>query len=893
MKNLTPAYAKSDRQTLKDLEVPANGLSQSEVAIRLKEYGPNKLPSKEPPTIFQIFLRQFLNPLIYILTAAAVVSIALGDLSDALFIGVVLLLNAMIGTAQEVGAEKSAQALKGMVATKCLVERDNQLCEINAQDLVPGDIVLLESGGKVPADLRLIASQGLEVDESLLTGESLPVSKDHGIILHEQVPLAEQRNMLFTGSILSKGRAKGVVVATALSTELGKIADSISFGEDLRPPLLIRMDDFTKKVALFLLSITLIMAAILLYKGQSWYDVLMFCVALSVSAIPEGLPVALTIALSIASRKMAKKNVIVRKLPAVEALGSCSYIATDKTGTLTVNQLTINQLSLPQSLTFMLTGSGLSLEGEVSPKTVIDRNTQESLLHQLFLPSILCNEATIKHKNEETTALGDAVDLALLVAAHKAGVNPEVVRQEFQLVAEIPFEAENQYALAIHRGRESCLISMKGAVEKVLLRCDKMLTAEGIAALDAKSINQQMIQLAESGNRVLAIASKELSAEHISYEEMEAGDLTFLGLVSMIDPLRSEATQAIQECRKAGIEVAMVTGDHPKTAFAIAKELGLAENLEQVVAGPDLMNVTQENKAKLIKQGRVFARVEPKQKLEIVNHLVDSGEFVAVTGDGANDAPALKFSNVGVAMGKSGTDIAKETADLIITDDRFASIVEGIKEGRIAYNNVRKVIYLLISTGAAEIILFLLSILFNTPLPLTAVQVLWLNLVTNGIQDVGLAFEPGEGNELKQAPRSPSEPVFNQLMLERIILSAATIGIISFIYFYYLTNIGVSEYSARNMTLLLMVLFENVMIGNCRSETKSAFSISPFRNKILLYGTIFAQGIHIAAMYTPGLKNVLGLSPVSLSIWFNSLFIALSVLLVMEIHKKVKIHLRR
>jgi Ca2+-transporting ATPase len=871
------AYTKTSEEVLKHLKTSLTGLSKDEVNKRLNFYGANKLPTQKPVTVFAIFFQQFLNPLIYILAIAAIISLSLGDMSDAAFIAAVLLLNAIIGTLQEYSAEKSAQALKKIAKTICLVERDSDIFEVESENLVPGDIVILESGSKVPADLRLISSRGLEVDESLLTGESLTVTKEYRLELTDEVPLGVRKNMLFTGSIITKGRAKGIVVATGLHTELGKIADSISFGEDAPPPLLIRMNRFTKKVAIFLLITTFTMAVILLLKGQSWQEVLMFSVALSVSAIPEGLPVALTIALSIASRKMAKKNVIVRKLPAVEALGSCSFIATDKTGTLTVNQLTIKKIITPEGNNIEVEGSGLSPAGDI-------KNANEDYLTRLLIPSVLCNEANLISHDNEWKGFGDSVDLAFLVAAHKAKLNPTKLRDQYQLVEEIPFEAENQYAATSHITNGQTLVSVKGAAEKILLMCDKMATYRGDVAIERDAIATQMNHFAEAGYRVLAVASGEGNVDLSN----SLNGLTFLGLVGMIDPLRPEAAKAIHECHNAGIQVAMVTGDHPKTAFAIAHELKLAKEAEHVVSGPQLKQASEIDKADLIDHGRVFARVEPHQKLEIVNQLISNNHFVAVTGDGVNDAPALKASNVGVAMGKSGTDIAKESSDLIITDDRFASIVEGIREGRIAYSNVRKVVYLLISTGAAEIVLFFLSILFNTPLPLTAVQVLWLNLVTNGIQDVGLAFEPGEGDELKQPPRKPSEPVFDKLMLERIIISSVVIGILAFTHFHHLVQSGVSDESARNITLLLMVLFENIMIGNCRSEKKSAFKINPFSNKVLLYGTIGAQLIHIAAMYTPGLKDILGVSPVSLMEWSKLLLIASTVLIVMEIHKRIR-----
>lgn len=889
MKSTTSSPHSQDiAQVLRDLATSPSGISSEEAAVRLARLGRNVFPSIRPSTIFEIFLHQFFNPLIYILLAASLVSILLGNVTDAAFIGIVLLVNAVIGTMQELGAERSAQALQKMTATKALVERGGEIFEVDAETLVVGDIVLLESGRKTPADIRLMGTHGLEIDESLLTGESLPVVKTHDFQSPLGAVISDRKNMAFMGTLVSKGRGKGIVVGTALNTELGKIADSLSTGVSAKPPLLIRMERFTKKIAIFLVVVTAAMGLALLAKGQHWHEVLMFSVALAVSAIPEGLPVALTVALAIASRRMAKRNVIVRKLPAVESLGSCTFIATDKTGTLTVNQLTIQQLAFPRTPALAVTGSGLDPAGEIDFRGHDRSGAVQSCIEELLISGVLCNESQLAQRNGEWIGTGDAVDLAFLVLSHKAGMNPNTIRDNLRLVDEIPFEPQNQFAAVSHEGDGRSLISIKGALERLLPMCDRMQTIDGIEPLDRNEILHQADEMASQGFRILALAAGS-TTDSITNLESRLTGLVFLGLVGMIDPLRPEAADAIASCKRAGIDVAMVTGDHPKTSLAIAKSLGLAQDMADVVTGPQLKAATSaDEKGRLIESAHVFARVEPRQKLEIVQHLLLKGRFVAVTGDGANDAPALKAANVGVAMGKSGTDVAKETADLIIADDRFSSIVAGIEEGRIAYSNVRKVVYLLISTGAAEILIFGLSIAFGTPLPLTAVQILWLNLVTNGIQHVGLAFEPGEGDELSRPPRKPNEPVFNRLMLERVFLSALVMGSVSFWYFNSLIKSGMNLDSARNLTLLLMVLFENVMVGNCRSETKSAFSLNPLRNPILLIGTIAAQLIHILAMYTPGVREALGMGPVSLDTWFTLLTLALSVLLVIELYKFIR-----
>lgn len=878
----------SIEEVIQKFESSEEGLSQKEAVHRLELNGKNILPTKRPPTIFKIYLHQFLSPLIYILIGACVLTLVLQDYSDAFFIFLVLLVNSMIGTYQEYAAEKSAQALKDMTASLCYVQRDKKTVEISSEELVAGDLVYLESGRKVPADLRLIQSKGLEIDESLLTGESIAALKDHDVVHSTQAALGDQSNMAFTGSLVIKGRGQGIVTKTGLKTELGKIANMLMSGETAKPPLLIRMEKFTLKISVILLFVTVAMGGLLILKGYTWNEVLIFCVALSVAAIPEGLPVAITVSLSIASKRMAKRNVIVRKLPAVEALGSCSYIATDKTGTLTVNQLTIKEIVLPTLSPFSIGGSGFNPEGKIEYPEDDRQERIEQLSLDLIRAGVLCNEAQLIKNDTQWEGLGDAVDLSFLVLANKSIQSSDRIRKNYNLLEEIPFEPENLYAASLHKFEGSKIVSLKGSFEKVLTVCSKMMTLEGEKLIDKEGIVAQAEKLAADGSRVLALAKKTVDTSDKKLRS-QIHDMTFLGLVGMVDPLRPEASEAIHHCNTSGIKVVMITGDHPKTAFSIAQELGLSSHYNEVISGPQLTEMTdQSDKEALIAKGRVFARVEPQQKLEIVKTLIKQGHFVAVTGDGANDAPALKAANVGIAMGKSGTDIAKETSDLIITDDRFASIIAGIEEGRISYNNIRKVIYLLISTGAAEILLFVLAMIFNTPLPLTAVQILWLNLITNGIQDIGLAFEPAEGDELKQPPRKTTDQIFNRLMIERVLLSALVMAGVSFVYFKYLLDSGVSEFTARNLTFLLMVLFENVMVGNCRSETKSAFSMNPLKNKILFFGTILAQLIHIGAIYTPGLNQILALEPVSLENWTKLLFMALSVLVVGEIYKKFR-----
>jgi Ca2+-transporting ATPase len=885
----TLPYTWSVEEVLDIYGSSSNGLRQSEAAVRLEEYGPNALPEPSGSTLFQLILRQFLSPLIYVLLVAAVISLLLEEFADAGFIFAVLVINAVIGVIQEFHAQKSAEALRNMVSDRAVVMRGGDTFEIEANELVPGDIILLESGGKVPADARLIHSFGLEVDESLLTGESGAVNKRSDSELDPETPMADRINMLFSGTIVARGRGHGVVTATGLQTEIGHLAQALSSAEEVKAPLVQRMEKFTIGIAMVLGFVVLLLAAIEFQHGTGWHEVFMLSVALAVSAIPEGLPVALTVALAIGMNRMSHRNVIIRRLVAVESLGSCTVIASDKTGTLTLNQLTVRRVVIPGSGEWEITGEGDLPEGGAISSTGSLSAEEDLLLEKMCQTAVLCNEAVLSKRDGEWVAHGDAVDVALLIMAHKMGVIQAPTQNSHPLLAQIPYESERGFAASLHGDGTEGDLFVKGALEQLLPMCSEIALPGGSQPLNIEMAMSEMEKLAEQGYRTLALAHGVLPGmppEEIGHEHLKG--LTLSGIVAMIDPLRMESQAAVFACQQAGIRTCMITGDHPSTAFVIAREIGLAETVDQVVTGHDLKALEGEDKRafdELVASSNVFARVEPSQKAAIVHSLQRAGHFVAVTGDGANDAPSLTAAHVGVAMGKLGTDVAKECSDLVITDDNFASIVAGVEEGRIVYRNIRKVIFLLISTGAAELVLFFLSMLAGQPLPLTAVQLLWLNLVTNGIQDVALAFEPGEGNEMKQPPRDPNEPIFNRIMIERTLISAAVMGTLAFLTFQYLFSLGMELETARNSTLLLMVLFENVHVFNCRSEGRSVFLHNPLRNRLLLFGTLAAQLIHIGAMYWPPMAELLHIHPVTMDHWFDLLAIALSMLVVMELHK--------
>lgn len=861
------------------LNTTVNGLSVNQSIKLIEKYGPNELPEREPPSLIEIFGRQFKNPLIYVLAIAAIVSIIIGETTDAIFIGGVLLINALIGSFQEWKAEKGSYALQKLIKVKAKVQRGVEVYEIGASELVPGDLVLLEAGMRVPADLRLAFTNSLEVDESLLTGESISVSKLSKAV-NKGAVLTERYSMVFGGSVVTRGRAKGFVTATGLRSEVGNLATNMEKIETGKPPLIIRMEKFVKVISIAILIFASLMGIYsVVINKSSMLEVFMFVVALAVSAIPEGLPVAMTVALSIGIFKMSKRKVIVRKLVAVEGLGSCTMIATDKTGTLTCNELTIKKIIDVKSRQFHVTGEGYTPEGKVCLKDSEVSVSSDPLINKLSIAGALCNEASLYLKDDGWGWNGDPVDIAFLSMAHKLGHTKQELAANFPLISEIPFEAERGFAATFHETHDQTIIFVKGAPEKVI-------SMSNLSEEELEEVNRQLESMAKEGLRVLAIAQGiEQGVLPKSSLPEEPFNLTFLGLVGMIDPPRLGVLDAIRSCHRSGIHIAMITGDHKLTASAIANELGILKENSLVVTGPELEKMNEKELQKKISSISVFARVSPLQKLRIIEAAKENGEFVAVTGDGINDAPALKVANIGVAMGKSGTDVAKEAADLVISDDNFSSIVAGIEEGRVAYDNIRKVIYLLISTGAGELVLVSLAIMFGLPVPLLPVQLLWLNLVTNGIQDVALAFEPGEEGVLDRPPRSSKEKIFNKLMIERTILAGFVMGVLSFLSFWFLLKSGRTEFEARSLTLLLLVLFENVHIGNSRSEVNSVFYMSPLKSPILLMGTIGAFSIHMLATIWKPAQDVLSVKAVTLDEFLSMLAIAFVLLIAMEVHK--------
>ena len=898
-----PWHALSIDDALHRLASGQAGLSAAEAARRLAIVGRNALPREPLPAVWRLAIGQLANPLMLLLLSAALVSLAIGNTKDAAIIAVVIAIDACLGTWQEAKANRSSRALEKLLQIRAAVSRGGTVCEIPAEEVVPGDLLWLESGNRVPADARLIAAHGIEADESLLTGESLPVRKDAAWTGSAEAALADRLNMVHAGSIITRGRASALVVATGPRTSVGELAIDVAARPAGKPPLVARMERFTRSVAVAVVAAATTIGLLGIAVGQRPQEMFLFAVVLAVSAIPEGLPVSLTIALAIATGRMAARGAIVRRLPAVEGLGSCTLIATDKTGTLTCNELTVTTVELPA--TRAAPPDRLSVDGHgFVPTGAVLRNgralplmhdrlttTAEPRLHALAACGVLCNEATLHHRDGAWTWRGDAVDVALLSLGVKLGLEREALLAEAPQFDELPFEPEHRFAATFHRFANGRMACVKGAPEAVLPMC-----ADSHDLLTAW--HGRATALAAEGLRVLALAQGRVPEAGSAHRvPPPLADLDFLGFIGLGDPLRPGVREAVRRCGTAGIRVVMITGDHRLTSLAIARQLDLAHDDADVVTGGELSTMTPDRFTEKVRTARVFARVTPRQKLQIVEAARAAGHFVAVTGDGVNDAPALRAANIGVAMGKGGTDVAREAAGLVISDDNFATIVAGIEEGRIAYDNVRKVIFLLVSTGAAEMVLVTLAVATGSPLPLTAAQLLWLNLVTNGIQDVALAFEPGQGDELDRPPRPPDEPIFDRAMVGRIAISAMVMGVAAFVVFRVWLGGGsqagaahaatgtAALSAARHATLLVMVLFENVHLANCRSETRSAFSSPPWKSPLLFAGTLAALAVHLLAMHWPPAQKVLDVAPASGREWLVLAAVAATILPAVELHK--------
>ncbi|MCC5908021.1 MAG: HAD-IC family P-type ATPase [Balneolaceae bacterium] len=862
------------------------GLSNAEAKIRLERYGPNEIEIEKGLSRWKILLNQFTDPLIYILILAAFVTLILQDYVDSVVITLVVLINAVIGFFQEIKAQNAILTLSQLTAPIAHVIRDSHEIEIPGKDLVPGDIVLLTSGGHIAADMRIIQQKGLEVNESSLTGESLVVHKESLVIDAVNPVPGDQVNMLFAGTIVAQGRAKAIVVQTGKSTELGKIASSVKEIGITHTPLQEKVERMGNLIGLVIIMFSAIIAVIGIIHKMNPYEVFITVVAIAVSAIPEGLPVVFTITLAIGVRRMAKRQAIIRSLPAVETLGSTTIIGSDKTGTLTKNEMTVRKIWADGKF-YNTTGTGYTLLGKIiNNGNEIDNNTQNGL-YQTLLAGTLANEAIIEAV-ESGDPKGDPTEVALHVSAWKGGIRLSESRLEMEEIDLLPFEPERKFMATLNRVKNRNVVYLKGAPEAVLEKCTHILVNGERITCSPEQVRSAATTLAEEGLRVLAMANREWNGDEKLHMEQLQGGFTLTGLQGMEDPVRPEAVESIRISQKAGIRVIMITGDHVDTAVAIGRKLGLNHSDEtSSLEGSELDHISNEELDEKLDKVNIFARVSPRHKLRVVDRLKHIGHIVAVTGDGVNDAPALRAAHIGVAMGKTGTDVAREASDMVLADDNFATITAAIEEGRIVFSNIRKVTFFLLSTAVGEVIVILIAVLMNWPLPFIAVQILWINLVTNGLQDVALAFEPGEPGIVKRKPRPIKEGILTGRLLQRLggvglVLAAGTLGM----FWWVLDQSGDLEY-ARTVAMTQMVVFQFFHVFNCRSLDRSLLKINFFSNKFLFISVTAAILAHLAVLYNGFLQSVFQTVPLGTEIWLIIIGIGSLVIAGGELDKNI------
>lgn len=870
------------------------GLNQGEVLRRKTRFGLNTLSARQRKSAWVRFLLQFHQPLIYILIVAGATTAALQEWVDSGVIFGVVLVNALIGFIQESKAENALAALADTMVAEATVLRQGEKKRIPSPDLVPGDIVLLHAGDKVPADLRLLYCRDLQVDESALTGESLPVEKDVKPLDRETV-LAERTNMVYGSSMVTYGLGTGIVTATGDSTEVGHISQLISSAQDLATPLTRKIAHFSRILLYAILLLAAITVAVGMVRGQSLFYMFMAAVALAVGAIPEGLPAAVTITLAIGVSRMAKRRVIIRKLPAVETLGSTTVICSDKTGTLTENQMTV-QAILAGETHYEISGSGYAPLGRIVRQDGAD-NVSTTELNECLRAGILCNDSVIRKKGDSWQIQGDPTEGALLTAARKGGFDEKEVEREYPRLDSIPFESKHQYMATLHDdgvGRPR-VVYIKGAVEQILTKCTRTINAgSGGTPVSFDKIHQDVSHMAARGLRVLAFARKELPVEtnEITHEDVGTG-FTFLGLQGMIDPPRVKAVTAVKICRKAGISIKMITGDHPATAAAIAGQIGLYSGdidktgKEAVLTGGDLEKLSDEELISVAEKTIVFARATPLQKIRLVGALQAGGHVVAMTGDGVNDAPALKQADIGVAMGITGTDVSKEAADMVLTDDNFSSIEAAVEEGRGVFDNLTKFIVWTLPTNLGEGLVILVAILLGVTLPILPVQILWINMTTAGFLGLMLAFEPKEPGIMQRLPRSPDIPLLTRELITRIILVGNLLLIGSFGLFKWEFAAGASIEYARTVAVNVFVIMELFYLFNCRSLSKSILQLGIFTNMWVFGGVSIMLLLQIMYTYLPLMNRLFHSVAIGIDSWARILLAGLAAYVIVEVEKSI------
>lgn len=900
-------YSLTPEEVLAEFETHLEkGLSHSEAKRRLIDYGPNELRQRKPPTFFQRFIQQLSSVLILVLIASAIVSLFLGEIVDGLVILGSVVVIALMGAIQEARTERALEALKRMTPSKAKVIREGKTAEIVARDLVPGDVVLVEAGDRVPCDLRLVESHLLRADESALTGESVPADKRAGVVLAGDIPVGERVNMLHMGTAVVYGRGKGVVVATGMNTEMGLIAGMLETSTEEKTPLQRKLDKLGKTLSLIAIAASALIFALGIARKIPLLEMFMTSVSLAVAAIPEGLPAVITVVLTLGVRRMVWRNAIVRTLSAVETLGSTTVICTDKTGTLTRNQMTVREIWLPGGLVpakhgvkIELTGSGFDLSGEILHEGNPVSGRARDIVVTLLKAVVLNNDASlVVAEGGDLRSTGDPTEISMLVAALKAGIDLDSVRQEWPRVDEIPFDSERKIMTTVHRSRRPAgsellgstgtVVISKGAPESVLQVCDIDDEARAQVLEEAR-------QMAQRALRVLAVAVRTFDGPAEGYEPPEQAwtesGLTFLGLLGMVDPPRPESLPAVQTCRRAGITPVMITGDSKETALAIARDVGIAGPGDEAVAGAEIDARDDRALDELTRRCRVYARVSPRHKARIVESLKRHGHVVAMTGDGVNDAPALKKADIGVAMGITGTDVAKEASDIVLTDDNFATIVRAVEEGRTIYDNIVKFVFYLVSCNIGEVLAVASSMFLGFPSPLKPVQILWLNQISDTFPAVALGLEKGDPAIMERPPREPGEPVITRRMAVSIALQSAGIALVTLLAFSLGSSHGLDV--ARTMAFSCIVLAEVWRAQTSRSMSRPLYEIGFFTNRAAFFACMGSVALLLAVIYIPTLRAIFGTALLTLEMWFKVIGLSLVPALLSEAEKFLKSRLSK
>ncbi len=872
---------------------PHRGLTAAEAADRLDRFGPNLLPHAEAAGPLRRFLRQFQHPLIYVLLAAGATTLALGgEVVDSSVIFGVVLINSVIGFVQESKAEAALDALRAMVRTEARVVRDGRARTVASDELVPGDLVRVEAGDKVPADLRLLGHAELHVDESALTGESVPVVKDE-VALPPDTAVADRRNMLYSGTLVTHGTGSAIVVATGAQTELGEIHRLVGAADVLATPLTRKLAGFSQVLTVVILALAVVTFVVGVAHGEKAAEMLTAAVALAVGAIPEGLPAAVTITLAIGVGRMARKRAVIRRLPAVETLGSTTVICTDKTGTLTENQMTVRKLWTPNG-SFALSGSGFAPDGRLVDDggLPVDAACDEALRWSL-VAGACCNDARLSQQDGRWQVVGDPTEGALLVAAAKAGMDLDHLRHVMLRVSAVPFSSERRFMSTLHRDIDTgaSTVLAKGAAERIVDLCGSQMDALGAPQpLDRDRIRSAVEALSAGGFRVLATAMCPVDDTAELDEEQLSRALVFTGLQALLDPPRAAATAAVAACHAAGIDVKMITGDHVGTARAVAEQVGVIgpERDGGVVTGAQLAHLDDVAYSATVERAGVFARVSPEQKLRLVESLQARGHVVAMTGDGVNDAPALRQADIGIAMGRAGTEVAKEAADMVLTDDDFATIEGAIEEGRAVFDNLTKFIVWTLPTNMGEGLVILVAIFFGAVLPILPVQILWINMTTAVALGLMLAFEAKEPGIMTRPPRDPRRPLLTAALVTRVLLvSALLVGGTWWAFDWEQAN-GASLAEARTVALNLFVVVETFYLFSCRSLTQPAWRVGIFSNHWMLGGVAVQAIGQLAITYVPAMNQLFRTAPIPADAWLRILVVALLASLVVAIDKRLR-----